>query len=286
MRDWFAALAVGLVIIVGCAAGLGGTLAFLLAFGIAWYLFAARDLGFARARDTLGIKLLPPIWRRGNWLWIETLFDDSERLLMATTVALIVTAAALMFWPDIVYGVALLIVAFYVSEILRGNAGPRPRRIRIPDGSRPTTGTTEATRSAITPMLTSPQRSTPTAAIDIAVRGTTKLSPPATAGLPGGRMIAEPFRRDGKRRLPRQRRKTPPKAGAQRSVPAMRAQLGKAKPAQRTKPTLPSRKPDYPIAIRPRKPLPQRPPLRKRTMRKPLPQLGRGTPKAAAAVKR
>ncbi|MCP9625938.1 hypothetical protein NML43_02425 [Rhodopseudomonas palustris] len=279
MRDWFAALAVGLVIVVGCAAGLAGTLAFLLTFGIAWYLFAARDLGFAQARDRLGIRLLPPIWRRDNWLWIDTLFDDGDRLLQAAAVALLVTAVALMFWPDLVYGAALLIAAFYVSEILRGNAGPRPRGVRVPDGSRHTSAIAQTAESAAA-TLSTPPRPALTAAIDLLPGPVTRFLPPS---LLGEAPAAERLRRAEKRKPLRQRRKIPRKAAPQRSASAMRAQLGKAKPAPRAKPTLPSRKPDYPIASRPRQP---RSPLRQRTMRKPAAQIGRGAPKPAAARKR
>ncbi|MCG6203317.1 hypothetical protein LPW26_01585 [Rhodopseudomonas sp. HC1] len=288
MRDWFAALAVGLVIVVGCAAGLGGMLAFLLAFGIAWYLFAARDLGFAQARDRLGIRLLPPIWRRSNWIWIDTLFEDGERLLKAATAALLVTGLALMFWPDIVYGAALLIAAFYVSEILRGHFGPRPRLVRIPDAAhRPSQGPQMITAAAPAPpslsraMLITHADLTSAQAPALSVQSAIRLK---TFDQPHPK--ATPLHQPRKRRALRRRREAVRNRAAKRSAPAMRARLEKAKRPLRALPALPSRKPDYPIALRATKPRPQRPPMRRRTMRKLVVQTGRGTPKPAAPASR
>ncbi len=292
MRDWFATLAVGLVIVVGCAAGLGGLLAFLLAFGIAWYLLAARDLGFAQARDMLGIRLLPPIWQRGNWLWIETLLDDGERPIKAATLALVVTALALMFWPDIVYGAALLIAAFYVSEILRGHLGPRPRLVRIPDAHHRTSqpqmiaATAPALPSFSRAMLATAVDLTTTPALAAAAQSSGRLKPYDQVQRPNATQLREPR----KRRPLRRRRDAVRKSTAKWSAPAMRARLEKAKRPPRGLPALPSRKPDYPVVLRQARPRLHRPPLRKRTMRKPpqkaMTQIGRGRPKPAAVSRR
>ncbi|RJF66777.1 hypothetical protein [Rhodopseudomonas palustris] len=291
MRDWFATLAVGLVIVVGCAAGLGGLLAFLLAFGIAWYLLAARNLGFAQARDMLGIRLLPPIWRRGNWLWIETLLEDGERLIKAATLALTITALALMFWPDIVYGAALLIALFYVSEILRGNLGPKPRLVRIPDAHRaaepapPLIGAAAPISASFSRAVLAPAAEpAPTLAPPVAAAGRPSAADPLA------RLIIHRLRAPRKRRPLHQRRDEDRKPAAKRSAPAMRARLEKAKRTPRALPALPSRKPDYPVVLRQARPRLRRPPLRKRAMRKPAPravtQISRGRPKPAAVSSR
>ncbi|WP_322517928.1 hypothetical protein SR870_10625 [Rhodopseudomonas palustris] len=269
MKDWFAACAVGLVIIVGSAAGLGGTLAFLLAFGIAWYLLAARDIGFAAARNALDIKLLPPIWRRGNWMWLDTLFGDGDKLLKAATVALAVTGAGLMFRADIVYGAALLIAAFYVSEILRGTRAPPPRGVRIPDAG---------AHGAL--IETAPANAPPTSA----------LAAPATTVLSA--IVAPPIIPAATSRVlvvrPRELRKP---------VVLKQRPIGRRPDAKRTKrpardrskqpqPQLPSRKPDHPIAIRRRKPQRPRPLLRRRTICKPSTPVGRRSQRPVIATRR
>ncbi|MFC0241413.1 hypothetical protein [Rhodopseudomonas telluris] len=285
MKDWIATCAVGLVIIVGCAAGLGGTLAFLLAFGIAWYLFAARDLGFARARDTLGVKLLPPIWQRGNWLWVERLLDDGERLFKAASIALIVISLALMFWPDIVYGAALLIAAFYVSEILRGNPDPRPRLVHIPDA-----GLTTATASSPAAL---PPAACPTVRSVLPAPVTPARAPAPSSQRIG--TIVEILERTRKLNVrSRAARKPVPlsqRRPSQRPVAAKHPSTAKPTPREKLKRPLrarfdlPSRKPDHPIATRPHKPRRPQTALRKPTMRKPVTPNGRGTSKRAAAVR-
>jgi|GEM_PF-5210360 len=277
MKDWFAVCAVGLVIIVGTAAGLGGTLAFLLAFGVTWYLLTARDIGFAKARDTLGIKLLPPIWRRSNWRWLGILFDDGEKLFKAATIALVVISAALMFEPDIVYGAAMLIAAFYVSEILRGKTRPPRRLVRILDAG------AKVAEIENTPVAVSPQAPIIQPVLTMPVEAAPEPARPTSGGAavvpevarPISRVIVGRLRAARKPLPPRQRRVDQRPPGAKRTNPAKRSLRNKAKRPERSASSLPSRKPDYPIAIRTSKPLRRLPGVRRRTMRKPVTQLPR-----------
>lgn len=149
MKDWYALLSVALVVVVGTSAGLAGTAAFLLAFLVTWYLLTARRIGFAAARDRLGFRLEPPVWKPSNWQWIDVLFEDDDKFITAVTTALIVVAASLMFWRDGTYIVAALMAAFFVSEIIREQTDP-PRAVRIPDARLARTPLRIATASAAT----------------------------------------------------------------------------------------------------------------------------------------
>lgn len=133
MKDWYAVFALALVIIIGSAAGLVGTLAFLLAFFVTWYLLSARELGFAQARASFGVRFDPPIWTRSNWLWLERLFDDSDKLLKAAAVAMIVMASTLMVGAPITLLVAVLIAAYLAFSIHRDGPTPPRRVVRIHD---------------------------------------------------------------------------------------------------------------------------------------------------------
>jgi len=292
VKDWYAVCAIGVVIIVGSAAGLGGTVAFLLAFGITWYLLTASEIGFAKARDILGIKLLPPIWRRSNWLWLNVMLDDGDKLLRAATIALGVVGIALMFRPDFIYGAAALIAAFYVSEILRGMTGPLSRAVRIPDaGARSVDAAPRAIAAASPlaidqPALALPLASDPEPAFQspIGMVPSPIVAPPIVAASARRVIVGQP-RELRKPTVTKQRPVGRPPA-AKRSNGAKRPLRDKSKRQERTQPLLPSRKPDYPIALRPRKPQRRAPQLRRRTMRKAATQVGRGVPKPAAVAKR
>lgn len=292
MKDWYAVCAVGVVIIVGSAAGLGGMVAFLLAFGIAWYLFTASEIGFAQARDALGIKLLPPIWRRSNWLWLDVMLDDGDKLLRAATIALGVVGVALMFRPDFIYGAAALIAAFYVSEILRGMTAPSSRAVRIPDAGAwhvviaPRPIAADPPLTIAQPALALPLTSEPEPALEppISIALSPIVAPPIVAASARRVIVVQP-RELRKPTVTKQRPLGRPSA-AKRSNGAKRSLRDKSKRSERTQPLLPSRKPDYPIALRPRKPQRRRPLLRRRTMRKAATQVGRGAPKPAAVAKR
>ncbi|MBI5129981.1 MAG: hypothetical protein HZA66_11115 [Rhodopseudomonas palustris] len=290
MKDWYAVCAIGVVIIVGSAAGLGGTVAFLLAFGITWYLLTASEIGFAKARDILGIKLLPPIWQRSNWLWLDVMLDDGDKLLRAATIALGVVGIALMFRPDFIYGAAALIAAFYVSEILRGMTGPLSRAVRIPDAGARSVDVAPRAIAAASPLaiappaLALPIASDPEPTLDspISMVLSPIVAPPIVAA-PARRVIVGQPRELRKPAVTKQRPIGRP--AAKRSNGAKRPLRDKSKRPERTQPPLPSRKPDYPIALRPRKPQRRPPLLRRRTMRKAATQIGRGAPKRAAVAR-
>jgi hypothetical protein len=290
MKDWFAVCAVALVIVVGSAAGLGGLVGFLLAFGIAWYLLLAREIGFAPARDKLGIKLLPPISRRSNWIWLEMLFEDADKLLKAAATALVIVALALMFRADIIFGAAALVAAFFVSEILRGNTTPpEPRRVRIPDASTRTlthepvaapkpaaapSDTKLAVAPPAAPVATKPAVVAPAAPVAakpaVVVPAATVAAKPVVVALaaavetkpaiatPAAPVEQKPAATTAAPDSPAKAERPRRKAVAMRNHRPLRRlaarganRSGKRKQAKRpATPSLPSRKPDYPIATR------------------------------------
>ncbi|MBB5048588.1 hypothetical protein HNR60_003356 [Rhodopseudomonas rhenobacensis] len=125
MKDWFAILAVALVVVIGSAAGLSGTLIFLLTFLIARYLLVARDIGFAQAWRQLSSG------PQSNFLHgLKAIFADAEKLGKVATVATAVTAAWLVLpLADVVIVLAIALL-WSVVEL------KRPRRARYPAAAR------------------------------------------------------------------------------------------------------------------------------------------------------
>jgi hypothetical protein len=239
MKDWIAVFAVALVIIVGSAAGLSGALAFLLTFLIAWYLLTARQFGFARAREALGIKFELPLWTADNWRKLTALFDDDDKLIKAAAVALVTLSAALILGRSFAYAIAAIFAVLYASDIWRG--GPPLRFARVPDASASTAEPPAA-----------PPRS-----------GSSSGSGPSL------RAVYRPLKRQKLRRP--QPRLTSRRPGAA-AVPSnsKRRNRKPAKPSAWMLQPLPSRKPDTPmITLKPRKLVRPRPPQQRRLLRKP-----------------
>ncbi|NEW86029.1 hypothetical protein DU475_01960 [Rhodopseudomonas sp. WA056] len=267
MKDWYAVFALALVIIIGSAAGLAGTIAFLLAFFVTWYLLSAREVGFARAGAAFAFRIDPPLWTRSNWRWLERLFDDSDKLLKAAATAMIVMAGTLMIGAPTTLLVAVLIAAYYAFSIHRDRTDPPPRAVRIHDAGADVAAHAASSTPAPPPNKT-PQSSAvlaptlapvppATEAAPLLLRPVTRIVPPKP------REIAKPRRSQNQRPLAR---------GAARKVAGKRAPRKPGRIPARPLAQLPSRKPGYAIALKPRRPLRQPPPLRqRRRVRKPMP---------------
>jgi hypothetical protein len=267
MKDWYAVFALALVIIIGSATGLAGTIAFLLAFFVTWYLLSARELGFAQARAAFGVRFDPPIWTRSNWLWLERLFDDRDKLLKAAAAAMLVMASTLMVGTSITLLVAALIAAYLAFSIHRDGPTPPRRVVRIHDAGADVSA--RANRSASVP----PPNKTPTNSAVLAPVETP--APPAVQAAPlllrPVTRIVPPKPREIAKPRPSQNLR-PLARGAVRKATGKRAphKPGRRIPVRPPAP-LPSRKPGYAIALKPRRPLRQPPPLRqRRRVRKPM----------------
>lgn len=264
MKDWYAVFALALVIIIGSAAGLVGTLAFLLAFFVTWYLLSARELGFAQARAAFGVRFDPPIWTRSNWLWLERLFDDSDKLLKAAAVAMIVMASTLMVGAPITLLVAVLIAAYLAFSIHRDGPTPPRRVVRIHDAGADVSS--HANRNTPLPPPNNTQNSAVLAPVVTPVQPVAESAPLLLRT--STRIVAPRPREVTKPRLSQNRR--PVARGARKA--ASKRQQRKAPPNRaRPLPPLPSRKPGYAIALKPRRPLRQPPQIRqRRRVRKPM----------------
>lgn len=260
MKDWIAVFAVALVMIVGAAAGLSGTLAFLLTFVIAWYLLTAREHGFANARRALGINFEPPLWTAANWRQLTALFDDDRKLIKSTAVALVTLSAALILSRSFAYAIAAIFAVLYASDIWRG--GPPPRYARVPDA-----GATTSEQPA------SPTRAQPDAGSGPGSGSGSGSAPSSTAGggtSAGKRAAYRPLKRQKLRRPPLR----PRRFGAAARDTSKRRGRKPAKPSAWMLQPLPSRKPDTPmIALKPRKLVRPRLGQRRRLLLKPPTQL-------------
>ena len=264
MKDWYAVFALALVIIIGCAAGLVGTLAFLLAFFVTWYLLSARELGFAQARAAFGVRFDPPIWTRSNWLWLERLFDDSDKLLKAAAVAMIVMASTLMVGAPITLLVAVLIAAYLVFSIHRDGPTPPRRVVRIHDAG----ADVSAHANRNTP-LPPPNNTQSSAVLAPVVTPVQPVAEPAPLLLRTSTRIVAPRPREVTKPRPSQNRR--PVARGARKAASKRQQRKTTHNRARPLPPLPSRKPGYAIALKPRRPLRQPPQIRqRRRVRKPM----------------
>lgn len=264
MKDWYAVFALALVIIIGSAAGLVGTLAFLLAFFVTWYLLSAREVGFAQARAAFGVRFDPPIWTRSNWQWLERLFDDSDKLLKAAAVAMIVMASTLMVGAPITLLVAVLIAAYLAFSIHRDGPTPPRRVVRIHDAG----AAVSAHANRNTP-LPPPNNTQSSAVLPPVVTPVQSVAEPAPLLLRTSPRIVAPRPREVTKPRPSQNRR--PVARGARKAASKRQQRKTTHNRARPLPPLPSRKPGYAIALKPRRPLRQPPQIRqRRRVRKPM----------------
>ncbi|WP_235677210.1 hypothetical protein [Rhodopseudomonas palustris] len=262
MKDWYAVFALALVIIIGSAAGLAGTIAFLLAFFVTWYLLSAREIGFARARTAFAFRIDPPIWTRGNWAWLERLFDDSDKLLKAAAAAMIVMASTLMIGVPITLFVAVLIAAYLAFSIHRDGPTPPRRVVRIHDAG----ADVSASANRSTP-IPPPNNTTQSSAVPApAVTRAQPAAEPAPLLLRPFTRIVAPRPREVTKPRPSQNRR-PVSRGARKAASKRQQRKSARNPAH----PLPSRKPGFAIALKPRRPLRQPPQLRqRRRLRKPM----------------
>lgn len=126
MNYWIGAFTAAVAVIVGFAAGPQGTLVFLVALGIALYLFWAEELGFKGAVDRLGLdRLTPPLWQASNWVQFKSTLTDQDKLVKAFAAALVLIAVKLMLpsHQSVVVLATIVVVGWFVFKIHDGDRG-------------------------------------------------------------------------------------------------------------------------------------------------------------------
>jgi hypothetical protein len=120
MNYWIAAFTAAVAVIIGFAAGPQGTLVFLIALGVALYLFWAEALGFKGALARLGLdRLKPPVWKKENWVQFQTTLTDQDKLVKAYASALVLMALKLMLpsHQGVVLLATIVVVGWFVFKI-------------------------------------------------------------------------------------------------------------------------------------------------------------------------
>ncbi|WP_022723930.1 hypothetical protein [Rhodopseudomonas sp. B29] len=120
MQNWFIALAVAVLIVVGFAAGPMSVVVAFLSFWITLYLLWSYELGFKDTWARFGLhRVKPPFWAEENQKWFLPIFDDRLKVAKAAAVALLIVAFSLMLPANVVRIATLLVAAWYVAEIYR-----------------------------------------------------------------------------------------------------------------------------------------------------------------------
>lgn len=120
MQNWYVALAVAVLVVIGFAAGPMSVVVAFLSFWITLYLIWAHELGFKPAWARYGLhRVKPPFWSDENKAWFLPIFDDRTKVVRAAAVAVVLVAFGLMLPPPLVRIAALLVLAWYVAEIFR-----------------------------------------------------------------------------------------------------------------------------------------------------------------------
>jgi len=120
MQNWFIALAVAVLLVIGFAAGPMSVVVAFLAFWVTLYLVWARDLGFKDAWARYGLhRVKPPFWAAENKVWFLPIFDDRLKVVKAAAVPLLLVALSLMLPVSVVRVAALGALAWYALEIYR-----------------------------------------------------------------------------------------------------------------------------------------------------------------------
>jgi len=120
MQNWFIALAVAVLLVIGFAAGPMSVVVAFLSFWITLYLVWAYDLGFKPAWARYGLhRVKPPFWAAENKEWFLPIFDDRLKVVKAAAVALLIVAFTLMLPVSVVRIATLIVLAWYVTEIFR-----------------------------------------------------------------------------------------------------------------------------------------------------------------------
>ena len=95
MQNWFIALAVAVLFVVGFAAGPMSVVVAFLSFWITMYLLWSYELGFKDTWARFGLhRVKPPFWAEENQKWFLPIFDDRLKAAKAAAVALLVPAPA------------------------------------------------------------------------------------------------------------------------------------------------------------------------------------------------
>jgi len=124
MQNWFIALAVAVLLVIGFAAGPMSVVVAFFAFWVTLYLLWAYELGFKPAWARYGLhRVKPPFWAAENKIWFMPIFDDRVKVVKAAAVPLLIVAFSLMLPVSVVRIVTLVALAWYVVEIFRAQKG-------------------------------------------------------------------------------------------------------------------------------------------------------------------
>jgi hypothetical protein len=117
---WKIALAAGLLLIVGYAAGIVGAVSATVAFSIASFLQWADKLGFAGARKQLGPdKFTVPVWKADNWRQLGVVLDDQEKFERSLTCSVLLIALLLTLPTTMVLAAALAVAGWFTFQVYR-----------------------------------------------------------------------------------------------------------------------------------------------------------------------
>jgi hypothetical protein len=120
MQNWFIALAVAVLLVIGFAAGPMSVVVAFLSFWITLFLVWAYDLGFKDAWARYGLhRVKPPFWSAENKVWFMPIFDDRLKVVKAAAVSLLIVAFSLMLPLSVVRIATLIVLAWYLLEIYR-----------------------------------------------------------------------------------------------------------------------------------------------------------------------
>ncbi|WP_322515219.1 hypothetical protein SR870_19800 [Rhodopseudomonas palustris] len=120
MQNWFVALAVAVLIVIGFAAGPMSVVVAFLSFWVTLYLVWAYELGFKDTWARYGLnRVKPPFWAEENKVWFYPIFGDRVKVVKAAAVALLIVAFSLMLPVSVVRIATLVVLAWYVTEIYR-----------------------------------------------------------------------------------------------------------------------------------------------------------------------
>ncbi len=140
MPYWILAFVVGLMVVIGYAAGPLGAIMALIAFAIALFMLWAYKLGFPEAWTRFGLdRYTAPLMDRRNWDRFVEIFGDNEKLGKACTISVVLIAVWLILPRYQASIVLVAIAAWYIFEIYRAH---RP----LPRSSAPATLDLPATR--------------------------------------------------------------------------------------------------------------------------------------------
>lgn len=129
MQYWIIAFTAALVVVIGYAAGPVGAAISLVAFAASLYLMWARKLGFGGAWTRFALdRFSAPFWKGENWERFQAMFNDSESVVKAGTIAIVLIALSLVLPPTQVALIALVVAGWYGFEVYRSHRSVAPRQ--------------------------------------------------------------------------------------------------------------------------------------------------------------